>query len=208
MDTRPLGDTTERIRQRLEAKHLVREEGLALAREVIRLAAVAIRAVHRRDFSLAEAYLAQARAKLEQASHALAPHPDIYYAGFLQDAQKEYAEASCTLALIEGRPLPTPEELGLEDGPYLNGLGEAVGELRRYLLDCLREGDLNKGEEALTAMSDIYDALTTIDYPEAITGGLRRTTDNVRAILERTRGDFTLAYVQRRLEQKLQGQRP
>ncbi|NIO30482.1 MAG: haloacid dehalogenase, partial [Gemmatimonadetes bacterium] len=133
----------------------------------------------------------------------LADHRDIFHAGYVHDAQKEYAEAATTLALIAGRPLPTPDDLGVLNAAYMNGLGETVGELRRHLLDSLREGKVDHCEAVLAAMGDIYDALITMDFPEAITGGLRRTTDAMRGILERTRGDFTMASVQRRLEQRL-----
>ena len=203
MNTDGLPDISDRIRQQFGAKHAAREEVLNPCREVVRLSANAIRAVHRRDFAVAEERIQQARAKLDQLKLAVADHRDIFYAGFVQDAQKEYTEASCTLALIAERRLPTPEELGVEGAPYLNGLGETVGELRRHLLDSLREGDISHCEETLAAMSDIYDVLLTMDYPEAVTSGLRRTTDAIRGILERTRGDFTMAAVQRRLEEKL-----
>ncbi len=204
MNTQSLSEVAEQMRVHLSAKHQAREEALGLCREVIRLSANAIRAVHRNEFPLAEERIGQARGRLEQVAQALADHRDIFYAGFVQDAQKEYAEASCTLALIAGRPLPTPAELGIEEAAYLNGLGETVGELRRHLLDRLRDGDIAHCEETLAAMSDIYDVLVTMDYPEAVTGGLRRTADAVRGLLERTRGDFTLASVQRRLEKRLQ----
>jgi translin len=203
VDTSPLGTIAQRLRDYLTEKHEAREVALSLCREVVRLSANAVRSAHRREFAGARDLLSQARAKLEQADEALQRHRDVYYAGFVHDAAKEYAEAACTLALLSGGPLPAPEELGVEAQAYLNGLGEAVGELRRHLLDMLRQGDLARCEETLAAMSDIYDALVTMDYPEAVTGGLRRTTDAVRATLERTRGDFTLAYVQRRLEERL-----
>ena len=203
MNTDGLSEIADRVRQQLDAKHRAREQALALSRDVIRLSANAIRAVHRHDFQAAEKLIAQAGGNLQQADEALAEHRDIFHAGFVRDAQKEYAEASLTLALIAGRPLPSPDDLGVMGAAYLNGLGETVGELRRHLLDSLRSGDIEHCEESLAAMGDIYDLLVTMDYPEAVTAGLRRTTDAVRGILERTRGDFTAAYVQRRLEQKL-----
>jgi len=199
-----LGDIADTIRQQFDAKHAAREQALGLGREVIRLSANAIRAVHRGEFKAAEELIEKARGNLEQVARALVNHRDIFYAGYVQDAQKEYAEASCTLALIAGRKLPAPQELGVEGAPYLNGLAETVGELRRHLLDSLRDGDVGHCEECLAAMSDIYDVLVTMDYPEAVTGGLRRTTDAMRGILERTRGDFTMASVQRHLEAKLE----
>jgi len=203
MNTDGLSDIADGLRARLDAKHRAREQVLVLCREVIRLSANAIRAVHRQEFDAAEELIAKGRANLQQADEALAGHRDIFHAGFVHDAQKEYAEASCTLALVAGRPLPSPGDLGVMDPAYLNGLGETVGELRRHLLDSLRSGDIQHCEEALAAMGDIYDILVTMDYPEAVTAGLRRTTDAVRGILERTRGDFSMAYVQRHLEKKL-----
>jgi translin len=198
-----LSQIGESVREHLDAKHKAREQALALTREVIRLSANAIRAVHRREFDAAEKLLAKARDNLEQTEKGLAQHQDIFHAGFVHDSQKEFAEANTTLALIAGRPLPTPEELGVMGPAYLNGIGETVGELRRHLLDSLRQGEIAHCEECLGAMGDIYDVLITMDYPEAVTSGLRRTADAMRGILERTRGDFTMAYVQRRLEDRL-----
>lgn len=205
MKTDGLNQIADSVREHLEAKHRAREQALPLTREVIRLSANAIRAVHRREFTAAEALLEKARANLEQTEKGLAQHQDIFHAGFVHDAQKEFAEANCTLALIAGRPLPTPEDLGVMGPAYLNGIGETVGELRRHLLDALRQGEIAHCEECLDAMGDIYDVLVTMDYPEAVTSGLRRTADAMRGILERTRGDFTMAYVQRKLEEKLSG---
>jgi translin len=205
LNTDGLTEIAESIRTHLDAKHRAREEALALCRDVVRLSANAIRAVHRHEFAVAEERLALARDNLMRTERALSDHRDIFHAGFVHDAQKEFAEAACTLALIGGRPLPSPADLGVMDASYLNGIGETIGELRRHLLDALRAGDIGHCEEALTAMGDIYDVLVTMDYPEAVTSGLRRTADAMRAILERTRGDFTNAYVQRRLEEKVKG---
>lgn len=193
----------EGIRAHLVSKNVAREQALPLCREAIRHSANAIRAVHRGEFELGQELVDKAGSVVHQASQALKAHPDIFHAGFVHDAQKEFAEASLTLALVAGRPLPAPDELGVQHAAYLNGLGEAVGELRRHLLDSLRGGDVSHCEECLTAMDDIYSVLVTFDYPDAMTGGLRRTTDSVRGILERTRGDLTLAVRQRDLERKL-----
>jgi translin len=127
------------------------------------------------------------------------PFPGVYYAGFLQDAEKEYAEARATYALINDKELPQPEELNIGDAPYLNGLAEAIGELRRHILDIMRVGKLERGEQLLGAMDDIYYVLYSMDYPDALTGGLRRTTDVARSIMERTRGDMSLTLIQRGL---------
>ncbi len=199
-----LNAIAEDVRVHLDAKHAAREQALPLCRTALRHSANAIRAVHRGDFAAAEDLLAQARSLLGQASEALADHPDIFYAGFVHNAQKEFAEGCLTLALVSGRPLPSPADLRVDHPAYLNGLGEAMGELRRYLLDSLRHGDIGRCESALAAMDDIYAVLVTMDYPEAITAGLRRTTDAMRGLLERTRGDLTIALVQRNLERRLE----
>jgi len=193
----------ERVRADFAAKNHARETALPLCRECVRFSANAIRAVHRKEFDLAAELIAKARENLDTARASLEGHGDIYYAGFVHDAQKEYAEASITLALIAGREFPRPEDLDVELAAFLNGMGEAVGELRRHLLDTLRAGDVAQCEQWLSAMDDMYAVLVTIDYPDAMTGGLRRTTDSVRGILEKTRGDLTLSVQQRRLEQRL-----
>jgi translin len=193
----------EGVRAVFVDKHKAREHALPLCREALRHSANAIRAVHRQEFTQAEGLIGCARELLDEAKDALRDHQDTYHAGFVHDAQKEYAEACATLAVIAGRPLPTPETLAVELSAYLNGLGETVGELRRHLLDRLRAGEVGHCEAILAAMDDIYGVLVTVDYPDAMTGGLRRTTDAVRGILERTRGDLTVSVRQRELEQRL-----
>lgn len=195
----------EGVRAALIGKHQAREHALPLCREAVRHSANAIRAVHRQEFEKARELIDKARALVTEVNGALRDQPSIYHAGFVNDAQKEYVEASATYAIIAGEPLPTPVELTVEPPAYLNGLGEVVGELRRYLLDTLRGGDVDRCEEILTAMDDIYSMLVTVDYPDAMTNGLRRTTDAVRGILERTRGDLTISVRQRELERKLDG---
>ncbi|HUT96947.1 MAG TPA: haloacid dehalogenase [Dehalococcoidales bacterium] len=195
----------DRIREELMAKDAAREKVLPRCREAIRHCSQAIRAVHRQEFERAEELLKGARNLLSEAENAYSAYNELGYAGFFRDAQKEFAEGSITLALVTGKPLPTPEELGVDIVAYLKGMGEAVGELRRYLLDSMRHGDLSNGEELLAAMDDIYNILVTMDFPDAITGGLRHTTDMVRGVLERTRSDLTLAMGQRGVVDKLDG---
>ena len=198
-----LDTIAEQIRKDFTTKDETREKVLPLCREVIRHASTAIRAVHRQEFKPANKLLKSARRLLREAKQAIASYSELEHTGFFHDAQKEFAEASITLALITENKAPTPDELEISFTAYLNGLGEAVGELRRYLLDSIRRDDLSRVEELLTAMDDIYNILVTMDFPDAITGGLRRTTDMVRGILERTRSDLTLVMQQSKLEKKL-----
>ncbi len=190
--------------QVLAAKNAAREAAYGRCREATRHSANAIRAVHRGDFERARGLIERAATLLREAKAALREHPDILFAGFVHDAEKEYAEAEVTLAFIAGAErLPVAADLDVDVAAYLNGLGEAVGELRRYLLDTLRAGEVERCEDCLALMDEVYGILVTFDYPDAMTGGLRRTTDNVRGILERTRGDLSLAVRQRDLENTL-----
>jgi translin len=181
-----------------------REKGLRLSRDSIRFSANAIRAVHRKEFDQARGLIASSQAAVEEMSRTLADHPALLHGGFVHNAQKEYAEACITLALVSGQTLPDPDELGIAYAAYLNGLAEAAGELRRHLLDTMRYGQIERCEEILEAMDDIYSLLVTIDFHDALTGGLRRTTDMVRGVLERTRGDFTISLRQSELEKTLE----
>jgi translin len=193
----------ERIHHSFEARTTARDRALSLARTLTRHCAHAIRAVHRDEWDVVQIELVEARANIQFIKTDLSGYPDLYYAGYTQDALKEFAEASIVDALVKNDSLPTPEELGIEDSTYLNGLAEAAGELRRRCLDILRHGYSQESERLLAQMDDIYAVLITMDYPDAITGGLRRQTDIVRSLLERTRGDLTLSLQQENLTQDL-----
>lgn len=193
----------ERIHEAFEARTTARDRALAQARTLTRHCAHAIRAVHRDDWSQAREELSKARGLVKTLHTNLAGYPDLYFAGYTQSALKEFAEASIVYALVADENLPTPQDLELEDSTYLNGLAETVGEFRRRCLDILRHGYSAEAERLLNYMDDIYAVLITMDYPDAITGGLRRQTDIVRGITERTRGDLTLSLRQEHLERSL-----
>ncbi|MGA7672055.1 MAG: haloacid dehalogenase [Nitrolancea sp.] len=193
----------EEIIGRLDSINSFRERALAESRRVVRLSANATRAVHRNEFDTAIELLDDARAMRDSLENDLRDFPNLYWTGYVQDAQKEYAEARITLGIISRRGIPTPQDLNVEDAVFLNGLGEAAGELRRYSLDSMRRHDLARASELLSVMDEIYDLLVSVDYPDAVTGGLRRTTDMVRGVLERTRGDLTQALRQRELTDAL-----
>lgn len=198
-----LNEISDRILRYLDQKNSARDQVLKGSRSLIRFCSTAIRAIHRQERAAALEDLEQAKTLLESLKADLVPYPDLYFAGYTQDAQKEYAEANIVFALIWDEPLPSPEELGVEFAAYLGGLAEAAGELRRRTLDVLRQGDQEQAERLLAAMDDIYAVLVTVDFPDAITGGLRRTTDMVRGVTERTRGDLTTFVQQQKLQQAL-----
>jgi translin len=194
----------ERIRSAFDARSAARDETLVLSREIIRTCANTIRAAHRGELDKARQMLRGAREALEQMRGRLTEFPEIYHTGYVHDCQKEFAEASSFVALISGEELPEPEALGVDYPAYLNGLGEAIGELRRHTLDVMRHGELQRADSLLSLMDEIYYTLVTIDYPDAVTGGLRRTTDAARGIIEKTRGELTTALRQEDLRATLQ----
>ena len=191
------------IISRLDAVNARRDRALNEGRQTIRLSANAIRAIHRSELDDAKLLIEEARKLISELVEELEPFPAIYWQGYVQDAMKEFGEACIVLAMVSGEPIPSPSTLGIEDAPWLNALAEAASELRRELLDALRRGDGDRAEHLLASMDTAYDLLVTVDFPDGITGGLRRTTDQFRAVLERTRNDLTLTMTQDRLERAL-----
>lgn len=193
----------EEIRRNFDARTAARDQALAQARQLTRACSLAIRAVHRDEIEAMKEQLAEAERLAIALTRDLAGHPELFYAGYTQDALKEYVEANATCALIQNRPLPTPADLNVADATYLNGLSEVIGELRRRTLDILRHGYSEEAERLLTIMDEIYSVLVTMDYPDAITNGLRRQTDVARSIIEKTRGDITFSLRGEHLEQAI-----
>jgi len=204
MDGGDLETIIERIRADLTRKNEIRDRALQRSRSMIRFCANCIRAAHRHEIDRARSLLAEAQEAAREMVDEARTYADIYYAGYVQDAMKELAEAAIVVSVVSGGAYPDPDEMGIEYPAYLNGLGEAAGEMRRYALDGMRRGRIEDAERMLSAMDDIYTYLVTIDFADSMTGGLRRTTDMVRGVTERTRGDLTTAVRQERLQQRLQ----
>jgi len=193
----------DKIRATFMERNAARDLTLNRSRELIRFCSLTIRAVHREEFGEAEQLLNTARQAAAAMKADIAAHPELYYTGYTQDALKELTEACCVFAIVQGKPIPAPEEIEIDEAAYLNGLAEAASELRRRALDLIRRDRVDEAERMLTAMDDIYAQLVTIDFPDALTGGLRRTTDTLRAVLERTRGDLTTTLQQEKLQKAL-----
>jgi translin len=204
-DSLNLDQLEAEVRAELDEKFQARELALKNCRKIIQSASKAIRALHRGDLESADELLAAGRALIDEAEAPLEDHRDIYHAGFFYDAVKEYAEAELTKALVLKKPLPLPSDLGLHAVPYLKGLGEAVGEMRRRLLDQLRKGELAEAEDTFADMEVIHGLLAALDYPDGMTSQLRRTTDVARSLIERSRADLTTTIVQERLRRQLEG---
>jgi translin len=198
-----LESLSDRIRESFERQNTIRDEALAQSRNLTRHAARAIRAIHRDDTVLAQENLAQANQLAADLREGLVDEPDLYFSGYVQDALKEFCEAHLTVATILNQDWPTPEELHVEYATYLNGMSEVVGELRRRIMDIIRAGHSPEVERLLIVMDDIYALLVTMDYPDALTYGLRRRTDIARSIIERTQADVTISYRQQLLENRI-----
>ena len=199
-----LSDLSESLRREFDDKTAARERGLAGSRSAIRACGNAIRAMHRYEMDAARELLDEAQGQLDGARDALSSHVDILHAGFIHDAEKELVEARVFLSLITSAQFPTPESIGVPPSAFVKGMAESIGELRRHILDLMRQGELERGELLLGAMDDMYYVLVSMDYPDGITFGLRRLTDVARGIIERTRGDFTTSVIQSNLRTALQ----
>ena len=195
------------MRERAQGMHAGREAGLQKCRSLIQTSAKCIRHVHRHQFDEADALLLQAKQLAKDARDSLAPYPELYHAGFLHDAEKEMVEAAGVLAIVRGEIYPTADQLGVGVMAYLNGMGEAASEVRRYALDEMRKGRLDEAERILGLMEAIYDELISFDYPDGMTGGLRRTCDALRPVIERTRSDLTASVSQHALVKELRDTR-
>ncbi len=199
-----LDGLAEAVQEDWRPRNAARDQVLNQSRELIRLCSQAIRAGHREEWESAQSILAEADAMAHQIRVALEPYPDLFYAGYTQDALKELVEAHLTLVLVANRTLPSPTDLAVPYAAYLNGLCEAASELRRRCLDCMRRGQMAEAERLLAIMDSVYEVLMSFDYPDALTGGLRHRVDQLRAVLERTRGDLTNGLQMQRLLEALQ----
>jgi translin len=196
-------EIVQRVRDRAQHMHEAREIGLAKCRKLIQTSAKCIRHVHRHQFEEAERLLVEAKGIAEDARQALTPYGELYYAGYLHDAEKEMVEAAAVLSIVHQRPYPQPEDLNVLPMSYLNGMGEAASEVRRFSLDEMRKGRIDEAERILRQMEIIYDDLITFDFADSMTGGLRRTCDALRAVIERTRSDLTATASQNELIREL-----
>jgi translin len=200
---RGLVDQVAAATEQLAAAHRGRESALPACRKVIQLSGSSIKAAHRRDRPESRRLADEAESVLRGAQAALVDQPAIAHAGFLADCEKEYVEARCVMAMIDGDALPGPGELQVGVSAWLRGVAEAASELRRHLLDRLRDGEPAIAQELFGRLEDCYDVLMTVDFPDAVTGGLRRTLDSLRGVLERSRADLTTTVLQIRLQQSL-----
>jgi translin len=204
MSQEQLAAVVDHITQDLEAINALRDDTLDRSRALVRSCAHSIRAIHRHEMDEAARMLEQARQDAKEMVEPLAEYPNLYHAGYTQDALKELVEAHLVYALVANVDLPMPKDLYVTGATYLNGMSEAATEMRRFVLDLMRRNRVDEAEPFLAVMDEIYTLLTTVDFPDAVTGGLRRQTDVLRGVLERTRGDLTMGMRQEQLQEALQ----
>lgn len=195
-----LEEIASQIQYKLDEKDAVREVALKSSRAIIRVAAGIVHAIHKHEDVKNE--FNEARDEVHRLRSLLEDHPDIWNAGFVEDAMAEIAEASILFSIINSEELPDPEDLGITPASYLLGLGDVIGELRRFALESLRNGEVELAQRYLDMMEEIFLILMRFDYPDAIVP-IRRKQDVARSLLEKTRGEVAVAICSKRLEERL-----
>ena len=186
-----LNKIIEEIIKRFEKKDKIRERSLKLTRQAVRLSGEAIKAIHRGQSDVAESKLSDVRKILQETMEIVSDHLTPFHTRILETAQQEYVEASLLDAIVNNKKIHSPEELGVSDLSFLLGLGDVVGELRRYILDSIRSGSISEAERIFEVMDSIYYSLMSIDFPKGLIPNLRRKVDTARILLEKTHGELT-----------------
>ena len=192
-------EVVSEIKNSFDSIYNIREDSLKISRKSIQYASKSIRSVHRQELNEAEEYLIECQKCLSELMILTYDYPMIKYNGFVVDAEKEMVEASLVLTFEKDSILLFPSELNVSAVGYVGGLGDAIGEWRRRSLDLLRQLQIDEASKYLSIMELGLDILCELDYPDGMTGGLRRISDNARSIIERTRSDITNASVQAQL---------
>ena len=190
-----------KIEDGLDEKDQVRELALKSARAITRSAGGILRGLHKGQDGKSE--YSELRKEVSKLSKLLSGHPELAHAGYVENALQEYAEAGIVQSILENGDVPSPQDLGVGDVPYLLGLGDSVGELRRLCLNELKSGKVAKANAFLEMMEDIYSALMRFDYPDAIVP-LRHKQDVARSLLEKTRGEVAVTASTRNLHERIQ----
>jgi translin len=199
-----LEEVISEIEGRLDEKDEVRELAIKSSRTIARLAGTAIQGMHRGEAM--HVPLQETREEVQKLRSLLDGHPDLFHAGFVENAMQEACEAFLFHSILETEDLPTPRECGVTDTAYLLGLGDVVGELRRCALTALRDGDVSDASLFLEKMERILDVLMRFDYPTALVA-LKRKQDVARSLIEKTRGEVAVAARNDELSKKLDAMR-
>ncbi|WP_457619607.1 hypothetical protein [Methanopyrus sp.] len=188
-----LRETIEDIRGELDALDEARDEAQVVLRDLHKLSSEAVYEVHRGNLEEARRRLDEAAELVSKLHDLLGDFPELLRTGFAENHLQEYAEAEILYSIVKDLRAPSPEEINVSPRAYLLGLLDAVGELRRIVVDALREGDLDRAEEFLGIMEEIYSLTMTFDYPRSVVPNLKRKQDVARSLLEKTRSEVTIA---------------
>ena len=181
----------------------IREQSLAISREIVRECSKSIRNIHRNDVSNAKEHIKNAQNKIEKLKNICSEISEISYAGYVLDAEREFVEAVLFYTFEVNGYIEPYKKFNVHPSSYIQGIGDTIGEWRRKALDHLRNLDIKKAETYLEIMEEGIGILNELDYPDALTGGLRRYADNARSIIERTRSDITNAFINEALRKDI-----
>ena len=181
----------------------IREQSLTTSREIVRECSKSIRNIHRNDEVSAKEHIENARKKLENLKSITSDVSEISYAGYVLDAEREFVEAVMFYTFEVSGYIEPFNNFNVHPSSYIQGIGDTIGEWRRKALDHLRNLDIKKAETYLAIMEEGMGTLNELDYPDALTGGLRRYADNARSIIERTRSDITNAFINESLRKDI-----
>ncbi len=196
MGLKEIGDD---IYAKLSVQNKARDLLIDEMHKVLKVTREAISAVHQGELKKAKKSITNAQSMMKAAQTHLEKLSQLPVIGLVHDAEGEVAEAALFLAFNIKQNLPGPEEIGVSEVGYLQGLGDLVGELRRYAIDSLIDDNLKEAKRAFEEMEQIYATLLTFDFPRGLTPGVRRKTDIARGLIERTRADLSTAIENRRL---------
>jgi translin len=191
------------VKEELTQKEKVRENAQQNMRKATSLSKQTILLMHQKKYEKARKSIETAKEIISKLQESAKEYPYIIYSGMFSAALQEYAEANIFQGLIQEARFVTPNEINVPAVDYVLGLADVIGEYRRLVLDVLREGDAEKGEECLKTMDEIYIELMAMDEAYMLVPGLRRKCDVARRIIETTRGDITQEVRRKSLENYL-----
>jgi len=195
-----LDEIADRIQSRLDEKDTVREIAIKSSRAIIRISGSVIHSIHKKED--VRRMMGEAMDEAQRLRGLLEEHPEIWNSGLVEDAMQELSEAAIIMSIADDAPLPDPEELGVPMTAYLLGLADAIGELRRFTLESLRQGNTETATVFLEMMEDMFKVIMRFDYPDALVS-IRRKQDIARSLLEKTRGELAVAVSSKMLGDKI-----
>lgn len=190
IDTSTFQTLSEKIERRLVSLNEIRDDLMRLSRDVLKYSGRSIESFHRKQIDQTEQNLEKAENNLIELTKILETEPSFYQLGLVNVALQEYTEAKLLLDIVEKGKFSTVEELKVTEQTYLLGIADLIGELRRYTLEKLLEGEIVKAKSVYNIMKEIYGTFMQIDYGKNLVSDFRRKKDIARVLIERTLSDL------------------